>query len=178
MTHLVVVDLQVVFADPASPWCAPRFADVLDPVARLVAHYEPEVTFTRFVAPASPVGAWRTYYEQWPFALVPPDARLYDLVDRFAGRQTLDLTTFGKWGPPLRERAGEDLVVAGVSTDCCVLSTVLPAADEGVRVTVAADACAGGDDLGHEQALSAMRRYEPLVRVLSTDALLAGPARG
>lgn len=173
MSHLVVVDLQVVFADPDSPWCAPRFDTVLDPVERLVAHFGAEVTFTRFVAPESPQGAWRAYYDQWPFALTSPDAAHYDLVDRFAGRETLDLTTFGKWGPELRARAGDGLVVAGVSTDCCVLSTVLPAADDGVPVTVVADACAGGDDLAHEQTLAVLRRYEPLVRVTTTDELLS-----
>ena len=45
--------------------------------------------------------------------------------------------------------AGERLVLVGVSTDCCVLSTALAAADEGVSVRVVADACAGVDDDTH-----------------------------
>ena len=43
------------------------------------------MTFTRFVAPAEPTGAWRTYYEQWAFALQPPDAPLWDVVPELPG---------------------------------------------------------------------------------------------
>lgn len=170
--HLVVVDLQHVFADPASGWFAPRFADVVAPVQRLVAAHEPAVTFTRFVAPDHPSGAWRAYYEQWPFALVPPDDAIYALVEPFAGRPTLDCTTFGKWGSALAERVRDEMVLAGVSTDCCVISTALAAADAGVRVRVAADACAGGSDESHEQALAVMALYAPLIEVTTTDSLL------
>lgn len=170
-TRLVVVDLQEVFADPTSPWHAPRFAEILDPVDTLVAHFEPDVVFTRFVAPSEPVGAWRAYYEQRPFALQPPDADLYRLVPRYAGRQTLDVTTFGKWGPRLA--GADELVLAGVSTDCCVIATALAAADAGVHVRVAADACAGGGDESHQQALAVMRLFAPLVDVTTASAILA-----
>jgi nicotinamidase-related amidase len=172
--HLVVVDMQHVFGDPTSAWFAPRFAEILDPIERLVQAYEPAVTFTRFVAPSAPIGAWREYYAQWPFALQPPDADLFALIERFAGRPTLDATTFGKFGPALSSH--EELVMAGVSTDCCVLSTVLPAADAGVKVRVAADACAGADDESHRQALAIMALYAPLVEVTTVDALVT--ARG
>ena len=168
--QLVVIDMQRVFGDPASPWFAPRFDEILAPIDRLVAAFAPAVTFTRFVAPPAPAGAWQEYFEQWPFALQPPDADLYALVGRYARRPSLDATTFGKFGPAL---AGYDeLVVAGVSTDCCVLSTVLPAADAGVKVRVAADACAGATDESHRQALDLMALYAPLVEVTSVDALV------
>jgi nicotinamidase-related amidase len=172
MAHLVVIDMQHVFGDPDSGWFTPAFPDILDPIERLVAAYDPHVTFTRFVAPTEPSGVWRAYYEQWPFALQPPDAPLYALVDRFADRPTLDATTFGKWGPDLAARVGDEMVVAGVSTDCCVISTVLPAADAGVRVRVVADACAGASGTTHEQALAIMGLYAPLVDVVTLDHLI------
>lgn len=165
MTTLVVVDMQNVFGDPDSPWFAPRLPEILDPIDRLVDAYAPRVVFTRFLAPAQPTGAWRAYYERWPFALQPPSWRGYQLIDRYAGRSTLDAYTFGKWGPSLAERTDGDLVVAGVATDCCVLSTVLAAADAGVHVRVVADACAGSDDASHEAALAVMRLLAPLVEV-------------
>jgi nicotinamidase-related amidase len=170
--HLAVIDLQQVFADPASGWFTPRFAELLDPVERLVAAYQPAVTFTRFVAPDEPVGAWREYYEQWPFARQPRDAPLYALVDRFAGRPTLALPTFGKWGAELAARAGDELVAAGVTTDCCVISTVLAAADAGVKVRVATDACAGSTDENHERALAILALYAPLVELATVDRLI------
>ncbi|GAB2483896.1 cysteine hydrolase family protein [Jatrophihabitans fulvus] len=160
---LVVIDLQEVFA--TGPWGAPRFGDIVPVIERLVAEHEPDVVFTRFVAPSEPQGAWRDYYAQWPFALRPTEDPMWRLVAPFGDRQTLDAPTFGKWDARLAAACGDELVVAGVSTDCCVLSTVLAAADAGRRVRVVRDACAGADDTSHVRALEAMALFEPLVRV-------------
>jgi nicotinamidase-related amidase len=175
---LVVVDMQNVFAEPGSPWQVPRFEAVLEPIEELVAAHAPRVTFTRFVAPAEPAGAWIPYYEQWPFALEPPDAELYRLVPRLAHHATdgtLDATTFSKWTPELAETLGTDgeMVLAGVATDACVIGTALGAADAGVRVRVAADACAGVDDAAHERSLAVMALWAPLIEVTTTAHILA-----
>ena len=174
--HLVVVDMQHVFGDPESGWFTPRFAEVVPRVAALVEAFAPRVTFTRFVAPPAPAGAWVPYYAQFPWALQPTDAPLYQLVDAFARHRgtTLDCPTFGKWGAALAARLdGADIVLAGVSTDCCVISTALPAADAGVRVRVVADACAGANDTSHEQALAVMGLYAPLIEVVDSSGVRA-----
>ena len=175
---LAVIDMQRVFAEPDSPWLAPRFAEIVGPVKSLVEAFRPRVTFTRFVAPQVPEGAWRAYYAQWPFALQPPDARIYELVDEFAGEPgpTLDTTTFSKWGPDLSARVGNGtLVLAGVSTDCCVLSTALAAADAGTPVRVAGDACAGADDDSHAAALRLLQLQSPLIEVVTVADILGSP---
>lgn len=173
---LVVVDMQNVFAHPPSPWAAPDYAAALAGTRRLLDAFGDRVVYTRYVAPAEPEGAWRAYFEQWPFALVPPDDPLYAIVDALdpAGRRVVTRTTFGKWGAELEEATdgADELVLAGVSTDCCVLSTALAAADAGRRVHVAADACAGASRADHERALDAMRLYAPLVEVTTTGELL------
>jgi nicotinamidase-related amidase len=175
---LAVIDMQDVFADPASPWFTPRFGEVVGPVRELVAAFRPRVTFTRFVAPAEPSGAWRRYYEQWAFALRPPDDPIYRLAGEFAAEPGpgIEATTFSKWGPDLAALVGDGgrLVLAGVSTDCCVLSTAVAAADAGVAVQVVADACAGVTDESQEQALALLRLYGPLIEVVSLGAALAG----
>jgi nicotinamidase-related amidase len=173
---LAVIDMQRVFAEPGSAWLAPRFGEIVGPVRQLVQAFRPRVTFTRFIAPEVPSGAWQRYYDLWPFALQPPDARIYELVDDFAGEPgpTLDSITFSKWKPELSERVveGERLVLAGVSTDCCVLSTAVAAADAGVEVQVVGDACAGVSDVSHGQALDILRLYSPLVEVVSLADVL------
>ena len=180
---LAVIDMQRVFAEPDSPWRAPRFGQITGRVAALAGWFAPRVTFTRFIAPDRPRGGWQDYYRQWPFALRPPGARLYELADGIGapGGATLDATTFSKWGPRLAGQAGPGgrLILAGVSTDCCVLCTALAAADDGIRVQVVGDACAGTTDTSHAQALDIMRLYGPLIEVVSSADLLgladAGP---
>jgi nicotinamidase-related amidase len=175
---LVVIDMQQVFGNPASEWFTPRFAEAEAVIAGMVPAFGRRVVFTRFVAPEQPEGAWVPYYEQWPFALVPADDPVYDLVLAFrdTGHPVVTEPRFGKWGPELREALGgaDEIVLAGVSTDCCVLSTALAAADAGVRVRVAADACAGLTDADHRRALDAMALYAPLIEITDSAAALAG----
>jgi len=171
--HLVVIDMQRVFADPDSPWAAPDFGAILPTVAGLVTTYGDAVTLTRFVAAERPTGAWRDYYAEWPFALQPPDAPLWDIVPELGPRgPTLDATTFSKWGSALADRVGDaTMVLCGVSTDCCVLSTAVAAADAGVPVHVVGDACAGVTAESHRATLDVLALYGPLVRVVRSADL-------
>jgi nicotinamidase-related amidase len=171
---LVVVDMQRVFGDPDSPWTTPRFEEVRPRIRRLVEAFDGCVVHTRFVAPQEPAGAWTEYYDAFPFALQPPDAPLYELVDDPGADRVLTAATFGKWGPDLAGIVGsEPLTVTGVATDCCVISTVLPAADAGVPVRVVTDACAGSTDADHDRALRLMSLYEPIVRLTTTAEVLS-----
>ncbi len=84
-------------------------------------------------------------------------------------------TLFGKWGSVLSEaikKALKKITVCGVATDCCVLTTVLAAADNGVAIRVAADACAGSSPENHQMALSTMALFTPLVTVTDTDSIV------
>jgi nicotinamidase-related amidase len=178
---LVVVDAQRVFRDADSPWRAPRFDETLAPIRRLAAAHRPRVVFTRFIAPREPLGWWRRYYDEWPFALQEAEAPMYALVDELAepSDPVIEATTFGKWTPELAALLGDHgrLVLAGVATECCVISTALAAADAGVPVTVVAEACAGASDESHAQALDVMRGYTPLIEVVTLDEAVAATAR-
>ena len=177
---LVVVDMQQVFTGE-SPWSAPRYDHAAAGIERLLPRFTHRTVFTRFVAPERPQGAWVPYYRDWPFALVPETDALWDLTEPFATAAAdrrdpvVTETTFGKWGTGLQAVVGDHphLVLVGVSTDCCVLSTALAAADAGATVTVVADACAGASDGDHERALAAMRLYAPLITVVDSAADLS-----
>ncbi|HEY5821242.1 MAG TPA: isochorismatase family protein [Propionibacteriaceae bacterium] len=178
---LVAIDLQQIFGDPASPWATPGFGRAVAGTQALLPAYAGRTVHTRFVAPAEPVGAWVPYYQDWPFALVPPTDPLYDLVPGLwvDGDPVVTATTFGKWRPDLRAVLGgsESIVLTGVSTDCCVLSTALAAADAGIAVRVVADACAGLTELDHQRALDAMALYAPLITIATVTEILAAPHR-
>ncbi|PZF59832.1 cysteine hydrolase [Curtobacterium sp. MCSS17_008] len=170
---LVAIDLQQVFTGD-SPWATPRYDEAAAGTQRLLPRFAGRTVFTRFVAPERPRGAWVPYYREWSFALVPDADPLYALTDPFAAAVTegrarvVTEPTFGKWGTDLQAVVGDHphLVLTGVSTDCCVVSTALAAADAGATVTVVADACAGASDEDHERALALMRLYAPLVTVV------------
>ncbi|MFK5647219.1 cysteine hydrolase family protein [Ornithinimicrobium sp. LYQ121] len=167
---LVVVDAQRIFADPASEWYAPRFAETVEPIRELVAAHEGRVVQTRWVPPHVKHGSWIPYFETFPFADRSQYDPIFDIVEEIAELHlphTVSEPTFGKWGEQLRSVTGADahLVLAGVATDCCVLSTALAAADAGCTVEVVAAACAGSGDEAHERALQAMRLYAPQITV-------------
>jgi nicotinamidase-related amidase len=163
---LAVIDMQELFA-AGSPWAVPGFEDLIEPVDRLARGYGPRTLFTRFVIPQVPRGSWVGYYRAWPQVLVPEAAHLADLAQPWASRglDTLDKTTFSKWGPELESMLGpsRELTVCGVSTDCCVLATVLAAVDAGAQVQVIADACAGITAEAHEAALNLLTGFAPQV---------------
>lgn len=169
---LVVIDAQAIFADPqTSPWGSPMWAGTVRRIRAAVEAYAGRVVFTRFVADARPRGSWVGYYREWPFAQVPDGDPLYALVPEFAdvvadGAPVITAPTFGKW-PALAEIVGSTprLTLAGVATDCCVLSTALAAADAGATVHVASALCAGSTQDNHDRALAAMALYGPQITI-------------
>lgn len=168
---LVIIDPQVIFADPkSSPWGSPMWAHTVARIARLATAYAGRVVVTRFVADPGLGGSWADYYDDWQFALVPDDDPVYAVVPELAHLTEHVVTegTFGKWGPGLRAIVGEQprIALAGVATDCCVIATALPAGDAGARVRVIGQACAGSSDAMHEQALGAMEMFAPQITVL------------
>lgn len=176
--YLIVIDPQRIFADPESPWGATGFANIVEPIRELAAAHAGRVIVTRWVADTVPRGSWREYFNTWPFAKLPPDDVHFDIVDQLAdiADTTVTATTFGKWIPELTAITGPQphVVLAGVSTDCCVISTALAAADAGAYVTVASDGCAGSTNHNHAAALDIMGLYEPQIRVRLTRQILNG----
>jgi nicotinamidase-related amidase len=178
---LMIIDMQRIFGEPSSEWVTPGYAAASAGIQRLLRAFDSRVCFTRFLPSDPPTGVWITYYEKWPFALDPVNAPLYELSEEFVSTPTttVDRTTFGKWDAETDRLLGhpQELVLAGVTTDCCVLSTALPACDAGVHVTVVADACAGVTGQDHQRALDAMELYSPMIDVADVDSVLASLAK-
>ncbi|GAA4670084.1 cysteine hydrolase family protein [Frondihabitans cladoniiphilus] len=174
---LVLIDMQRVFGEPGSEWFTPDYETASAGCTRLRPAFGSRVALTRFVAPSHPVGAWIPYYEDWPFALDPRLEGQYDLMPEFPihDATVVTRTTFGKWDAESAAALGgpSSIVLAGVSTDCCVLSTALAAADAGVQVRVVADACAGVSEADHRRALDVMALYAPLITLTTVDEVLA-----
>jgi nicotinamidase-related amidase len=173
---LVVIDPQRIFASPDSAWGSPMFPDIVEPVRRLAAAAGERTVVTRWVPAPDPMGSWAAYLAAWPFADVPAGDPLLELVPEAAGLTdtVVSLPTFGKWGPELAAITGTTphLVLAGVSTDCCVISTALAAADAGATITVVTDACAGSTPENHRSAMDVMALYPPQITLATTAEVL------
>lgn len=85
----------------------------------------------------------------------------------------IDVPKFGKWSY-IRNKLDDEvseIYLAGVSTDCCVLSTALEAVDDGIKVYVIEDACAGSSKSAHNNALNIMRGYSPNLEIINSKDL-------
>lgn len=179
---LVVVDPQAIFASPDSAWGSPFFADAVENIRRLATAFGDRVLVTRWMPTADRDTSWGDYFAAWPFADQPPSDPLFALVPEATGlspHPTLDLPTFGKWGAEIEAIVGHGapVVLTGVSTDCCVISTALAGADAGAHLTVVTDACAGSTAENQAAALQVMSLYPPQITLRTTDQVLEALAR-
>ncbi|GAB7003445.1 isochorismatase family protein [Nocardioides sp. AN3] len=176
---LVVVDIQHVFTDPASGWYAEGADAAVEVIGDLAPRFTGRTVFTRFVRDEAEQGAWRDYYDRWTEFRIPPDDPRWDLsMRRTPDAPVVDEPTFSKWTDRLREVVGDaDLVLCGVATECCVLSTAFGAADAGRSVTVVADACAGATVAAHHAALELMHANAPLITVMTAAELVGTSLR-
>lgn len=173
---LVIIDMQEAFRTEGSEWQVVGYPEASGQVSRLIDHYRGDVIWTRFVRDPEEKGSWADYYDHWSSFRIPRDSAQWDItLAPDPGDEVVTLSTFGKWGAELeRHTAGTPgLVICGVATDCCVLSTVVAAVDAGKTVTLVSDACAGATEEAHAQALSLMGMLSPMVTVVSTDGLLS-----
>lgn len=176
---LVVIDMQQIFRDPASQWATGGYDAAAERIRLLVDAAGGPVIWTRFVRDPSEPGSWQAYYEHWDRCREAPDSPAWDLTMPVRDEhEILSLPTFSKWGEELAAlTAGHpELLVCGVATDCCVLSTVLGAVDAGKAVTVVTDACAGATDEAHHQALALMGMLAPMVRLVEAAELVGSAA--
>jgi nicotinamidase-related amidase len=175
---LVVIDMQTIFSIDGKWWGVPNFDAIIGPIQQLAAKYGADQTLlTRFVAgPAT--GSWGPYYQDFPFANVPPTDPIYDLVAPIAGltgaENVVTATTFSKWDV-LQPKTGDypTLILTGVATDCCVLSTAIAAAEAGAFVTVVMDACGGSSAANQAAAQAIFAGYAPLITIASSAELLS-----
>jgi nicotinamidase-related amidase len=180
---LVIIDMQNIFTHYPKWWGCPAAGDIIEPIRQLAARYRDRTLLTRFVAGTDHKGSWVPYYKEFSFADVPDSDPKYQIIDPLKdlvrGDNVVKMTTFNKWGDEhhgVCARTGKypHLVLAGVATDCCVLSTAMAAAEAGAFVTVVLDACAGSSSENQLAAKNILKGYAPLIQVKDHQELLGG----
>ncbi len=182
----VVIDIQRLFAEPTA-WHCSAIPGLLPAIASLLAHRPDAAAFARFIPAANAAdaaGLWRGYYEHWDSVTTDRLAPgmldvLPVLTDLAPTAPMLDKSGYSvfsadAFAPLLGARQTDTLILSGVETDVCLLSTVFEAVDRGLRVIVVADAVASSDTNGHTAALSLLaRRFDQQVEIATAAEIAA-----
>ena len=183
--RLVSIDMQRLFLEPG-PWFCPAGLDILPSCKSIIQACPDRCLHTRFIPARNAnhaVGSWKTYYHHWNSVLLdrtgPEKIELHPDLQALARHgQVLDKLTYDSFKSPafaaaIDECAPELLIMFGVETDVCVLSTALSAVDRGIRVVIPSDAVASGDTAAHRAALDTiLPRLDLQVDISTTRAIL------
>lgn len=182
--HLCL-DMQRLFG-PAGPWPTPWLARVLPAVSSLVEYQPARTVFTRFIPPVTPedaTGMWQLYFRKWRLVTRERlDAKFFDLVPALQ-RYVPPAAVFDKPGYSafsngqlhgfLTKSGIDTLIITGVETDVCVLSTILAAVDLGYRIIVAKDALCSSADESHDALLGLYaRRFDLQIELADCPEIL------
>lgn len=173
---LIIIDMQEIFKNQDSQWYCPEYNQAEDNVQKLIKRYPKQVVWTRFVRDPKEVGSWQDYYRYWDECRLSETDQFWDITLSTQDHdQILTLPTFSKWGDELKGMTEDNsvLIICGVATDCCVISTALGAVDAGKSVIVPRDACAGATLEIHTKALDVMSMLSPMLEVVTTEDLLS-----
>lgn len=175
---LAVIDMQKVY-ERGAPWECEGLDRAADNIVRLIESGSlSDISFTRFVLPEVPYGSWMRYQAQYRdihtdpsygelIASLAPFAHEYTCFDK-TGYSAYRCADFAEWAD-----SANRLIISGVVAECCILATVLDAADRGADVIYLTDAAAStsADKKSMAEAILA-GDFAPHVTLMTTDDYL------
>lgn len=186
--HLVV-DMQELFRSHPD-WGSASLNTIVPPIQRLLKARPQNASFSRFIPPRQmdhANGAWQRYYRRWHnVTLERMDPGLVNVIGelRLWERGIVDKTGYSALGnTDFRREASESgdrcLILTGVETDVCVLSTAMEAMDLGLRVILARDAITSSSAKCHELALQIVyERFDEQIELATVDEIIAAWDKG
>lgn len=172
---LLIIDMQKVYEN-GQPWHCPAFDQVKDNIITLLTAKCPPnpVVFTRYIAPAHPVGTWKNYNQT--YAGINNAAGLSELTEGLKPYaqhfQVFDKSTYSALGiPALPEmlNSADRVIITGVVAQCCVLATIMGLIDTGIPIIYLEDAVAGQSADFEEMTGAIIKSFSPIhTRVMTT----------
>jgi nicotinamidase-related amidase len=160
---LLVLDLQALFTDPASPAFLPEWSQAAPRCEALVEAFRERglpVVWTRHVHPEGDAGGAtgvllaRLQRSDDPWSAPGPELTRWCGIDPLVDKARF--SAFSAEAVRAAVRGADAVVIAGVQTPRCVLATALEAARLELLPVVAADACAARDPAEHRAALTVL----------------------
>lgn len=176
---LLVIDMQNVYL-PDQPWACETAARTKENILKLLENHPKDQTiFTRYIAAEHPVGTWKTYNElnrkinenPWMNELmegIKEAAESYPVYDK---------STYSSFQVPAIRKAAQKadrVILTGVVSECCVLSTFFEGIDLGCKLIWLTNATSGLNPVLEEETLHILQGLSPLhVEFLSTEDYLS-----
>ena len=182
--HLCV-DMQRIFLEPG-PWFCSETNKILSPIKEIIQQFPQNTWFSRFMTPNNPQefsNSWRRYYEHWKVVTqerIDPD--LLD-IEQTLLKESIQPKIFEKYSydtfknpdlnNALKENAVSTLILTGVETDVCVLSTALSGVDLGYRIILCSDAMTSSDIKTHEFVIGSLaKRFDQQIEIAPIDSII------
>lgn len=164
---LLVIDMQNVYL-PDQPWACETVAHTKANILKLLEkHPKNQTIFTRYIAAEHPVGTWKTYNEL--NRKINEDPWMNELMDgiKEAAETYLiyDKSTYSSFQvPAIRQaaRKADRIILTGVVSECCVLSTFFEGIDLGCKLIWLTDATSGLNPILEAETLHILQGLSPL----------------
>ena len=176
MKVLVIIDMQKIFAKSDLEWYIPNIMKLWRNIKILEKQFLDsgnKVIYTLFEPPSYDInfyyGQWKKYYEKYPFAIYPNNKKLYNLISDPDPRAIIapSVGTFGKMDA-IKQYLDptDDIYICGVSTSCCVLSTILSLVDQIYKIYLLQDYVAAGNRGKHNYGMNIIKNYGNFVKIV------------
>lgn len=178
---ILVTDMQKVYLK-GQKWACKNINSAAGNIIRILNKCECEVMLTAFTAPKNPKGQWEMYNRvNADVNSCPEKSEIIDKLKRYAKKYPLIFKD--KYSSLSNEKVRESvckimqnggrIVLTGVVSECCVLSTAMAAIDIGCKVIYLRDAVAGSNRKYEKAAELIIRGMEPVhAKVMSTREYL------
>ena len=175
---ILIIDVQNVYRI-GQPWACETIDDSIRNMETILkAVPADDVLFTKYLAPASPVGVWKAYNEK--YRAINEDPWMNEIVDELKpyldGRRVVEKSTYSSFLSEEVEAAlsGKSVaVLAGVVAECCVLSTLMSLIDAGIYTVYLTDAVSGLDRKLEEETIDILKGLSPLhLSFMTTEEFL------
>lgn len=167
---ILVTDMQKVYLK-GEKWACKNINSAAGNIIRILNKCDCEVIFTAFAAPKNPIGQWKKYNSvNDDVNSCPEKSEIIEKFKRYTEKYPLLLKDkySSLSNSKVREAAkktinnGGRVVLTGVVSECCVLSTAMAAIDIGCKVIYLRDAVAGSNRKSEKAAELIMQGMEPV----------------
>lgn len=179
---ILVIDMQNVYLT-GQPWACLDTEGAARNIVRIAKGAEgkldpSQIIFTRYIAPQHPEGAWKDYNRTYAQINADPflNAMVPGIRAAMPGHPFFKKSTYSAVSvPEIRDAAMHcgRLILTGVVSECCVLSTAFAAIDLGCHVLWIRDAVSGFDVPKEQGAELMLKGLSPVhTNFMSTEQYL------